>query len=133
MQSIRYDVGLPASSAITTAAFIDAGLITEEDKKLVVDHSKGEIECIFFGSCIDATKVMLKANNSEQQFSSTFKEEHYSMCSERYLYNFTPEKGSKTGKPAQMIADNLVYFMKKKGIDKSLKAIGEDSTNVNTG
>ncbi|KAG8137324.1 hypothetical protein E2320_004569 [Naja naja] len=52
----------------------------------------------------------------------------------RYLYHFTPEKGSKTGKPAQVIADNLVYFMKKKtGIDKSLKAIGGDSTKVNTG
>ncbi|KAG8125079.1 hypothetical protein E2320_020318 [Naja naja] len=49
------------------------------------------------------------------------------------IFIFTPEKDSKTGKPAQMIADNLVYFMKKKGIDKSLKAIGEDPTNVNAG
>ncbi|KAG8124638.1 hypothetical protein E2320_019868, partial [Naja naja] len=25
----------------------------------------------------------------------------------RYLYHFTPEKGSETGKPVQVIADNL--------------------------
>ena len=32
-----------------------------------------------------------------------------------------------------IIADNIVNFMKTKCIDKSLKAIGGDSTNVNTG
>ena len=40
MQSIRYGVGLRATAAITTAAFIDIGLITEENTKLVVDHNK---------------------------------------------------------------------------------------------
>ena len=40
LQSIRYGIGLRPTAAITTAAFIDAGLITEEDKRLVVDHSK---------------------------------------------------------------------------------------------
>ena len=40
MQRIRYGVGLRATAAITTAAFVDAGLINGEDKKLVVDHSK---------------------------------------------------------------------------------------------
>ena len=70
------------------------------------------------------------------QFPSVIKEEHYSTCSEpvgRYFYHFTPEKGSKRKKTAEVIAANLVHFMKSKGIDKSLQAIGGDSTNVNTG
>lgn len=158
MQSIRYGVGLRATAAITTAALIDAGLITEEEKRLVVDHNKvkraqerimksldqefdvlckkGEIDCIFFDGRADATKVLLKAENSNQQFPSVITEQHYSICTEpggRYLYHFTPEKGSKSEKPAEVIARNLVDFMKKKGIDKSLQAIGGDSTNVNTG
>uniref|UniRef100_A0A2D4JZW6 Uncharacterized protein n=1 Tax=Micrurus paraensis TaxID=1970185 RepID=A0A2D4JZW6_9SAUR len=93
-------------------------------------YKKSEIEFIFFDDCTDATKVMLKTKKSDQQFPSTIKE-LYSLCSEpggSYVYHFTPEKSSKTGRPAQVIADNLVYFMKKKGIDKSLKAIGGDST-----
>ena len=40
MQSIRYAFGLRVVAATTTAAFVDAGLINGEDKKLVVDHSK---------------------------------------------------------------------------------------------
>ncbi|KAG8137392.1 hypothetical protein E2320_004635, partial [Naja naja] len=142
--SIRYDVGLCATAAITTTIFIDAGLFIERDKRLVVDINKvkraqeknmtsldqefdelckkGETECISSKGCINATKVMVTANSSDQQFPSTIKE-HYSVCN----------KGLKPGKPAQVTAGNLVYFMKKKGIDKSLKAIGGDSTNVNTG
>src|SRR6218665_1680999 len=60
----------------------------------------------------------------------------YSVCSEpggRYLYCFTPEKCPKSVKPAEVIANNLVSFMKNKGIDKTLQAIGGESTNVNTG
>ena len=158
MQSIRYGVSLRATAAITTAAFMDAGFITEEDKALVVDHNKvkraqeklmkslnqefddlckkGEIDCIFFDGREDITKVMLKTDNSDQQFPGIIREQHYSVCSEpggRYIYHFTPKKGSETQKPAEIIADNLVEFMKSKGIDKSLQAIGGDSTNVNTG
>ncbi|KAG8137292.1 hypothetical protein E2320_004540 [Naja naja] len=83
------------------------------DKEFDELGKKGEIECIFFNTLTDAIKVVLKANNSDQQFPSTIKQEHYSVY-----------KRLKTGKPAQVIADNLVYFLKKKGIDKSLKAIG---------
>ncbi|KAG8126355.1 hypothetical protein E2320_021438, partial [Naja naja] len=39
-------------------------------------------------------------------------------------------QAEKQGKPAQI---TWCISMKKKGIDKSLKAIGGDSTNVNTG
>jgi len=40
MQSISYGWGLRAIAATTTAAFTDAGLITEVDKSLAVDHNK---------------------------------------------------------------------------------------------
>lgn len=64
------------------------------------------------------------------------KEEHYTVCSEpggRYLCHFTLEKDITKRKPAEVIADHLVDFLKKNSIDKSLQAIGGDSTNVNTG
>jgi len=42
MQNISYGGGLRAIAATTTAAFrpMDAGLDTEVDKSLVVDHNK---------------------------------------------------------------------------------------------
>lgn len=158
LQSIRYGVGLRATAAITTAAFLDAGLITEGDRRLVVDHSKvkraqekviklldeefhdrcqtGSIKCIFFGLRKDSTKVLLKADNSSHQFPSIVKEEHYTVCSEpggRYLCHFTPKKDVTKRKSAEVIANHLVEFLKKHSIDTSLQAIGGDSTNVNTG
>src|SRR5205814_7613792 len=115
LQSIRYCVGLRVTAAITTAAFLDAGLITEGDRRLVVDHNKvkraqekvmksldeefharcqiGNIECIFFDGRKYSTKVLLQADNSSHQFPSIVREEHYTVCSEpggRYLCNFTP-------------------------------------------
>ena len=69
------------TEAITTAAWIDAGLIKEQDTSLIVDHNKvvtenrrvmnkleagfqdkarkEEIDCILFELGIDNTKVML--------------------------------------------------------------------------
>lgn len=150
------DVLMDTAAIMDTAAFIYASLITEEDKRFVVDHNKvkraqekvmksldqefddlykkDEIDCIFFDGHQDTTKVMLKADNSDQHFPNIIKEEHYSVCSEPggYLYYFTPEKGSKRKNPAEVIADNLVDFLKN-SIDKSLQVIGGDSTNVNTG
>ena len=51
------------------------------------------------------TKVMLKADNSDCQFPSIIKEEHYYVCREpggRYLYHFQPEKGPGRKKPADL-------------------------------
>ena len=155
-QSLRYGVGLRATAAIATAAYVDAGLVSHENDELVIDHSKvkraqervmksldkefdeqckkGEIECIFFDGRIDLTKVMTTVNG--RQFPSQLKEEHYSICSEpggRYLHHFTPNKSKPNQKPAEAIADAILEFLMKKGIDKTLMAIGGDSTNVNTG
>jgi len=58
---------------------------------------KGEIDYIFFDDREDTTKVILKADNSDQQLTNIITEQHYSVCIElggRYLYHFAPEKGS---------------------------------------
>ena len=101
-------------------------------------RKEGGINYIFFDGRIDTTKVMLKLNNSDKQFPSIIRQEHYSVCRPtcskpdgRYLYHFTPEKCPKSVKPAEIIANNLVSFMKYKGIDKTLQIIKGDSTNVN--
>ena len=155
-QSLRYGVGLRATAAIATAAFVDAGLISEGDHSLVIDHSKvkraqekvmkaldndfdefcqqGKVECIFFDGRIDLTRMMTAIDG--RQFPSQVKEEHYSICAEpggRYLHHFTPTKAQNNKKPAEVIADCIVEFLNQKGIGRSLKAIGGDSTNVNTG
>jgi len=84
------------------AAFVDVGLITDDDKRLVVDHSRvrkakeklikslnqkcvdlceeGVISCIVFDGRIDTTKVILKADNSDKQFPSIIIQEHYLFC-----------------------------------------------------
>jgi len=74
--------------------------------------------------------------SNELIFADEERQEHYSVCNEpegRYLYRFTSEKFPKSFKPAEVIANSLVSFMKNKGIDKTLQAIGSNSTNVNTG
>ena len=40
LASIRYGISSRATAAITTAAWVDGGLITKDDTKLVVDHNK---------------------------------------------------------------------------------------------
>ena len=41
LASIGYSVGLRATAAIATAAWVDRGLISKNDNKLIIDHSKG--------------------------------------------------------------------------------------------
>lgn len=104
LQSLRYNVSLRATAAITTAALCDAGLITNEDKRLVVDHKKvfrgqtkimqaidkeidelmrsGQVQCIFFDGREDVTKVLLEADNTNQKFPGCIKEQHYTICCE---------------------------------------------------
>ena len=158
LTSLRYGIGARPTAALTTAAWIDAGLITKENTKLVVDHNKvvraqqkvmeelqqeldnmarnGNIECILFDGRKDLTKTMFKVEGTDQQYPGVIKEEHYSVCMEpggNYLFHFTPEKATKNTKAAEVIANHLVAWMKERGVDISIKAIGGDSTNVNTG
>ena len=79
---------------------------------------------------------MMEAEGSVQSFPAKIKEEHYSVVSEpgsNYLFHFTPEKASKEEPYAEKIAKVLFAWLKERGFDKTLWAIGGDSTNVNTG
>ena len=96
----------------------------------------GKVECIFFDGRKDLTKTMFKVDDSDQQYPGVIREEHYSVCMEpggHYLFHFTPDEASKNVKAAEVIANHLITWMKEKGVDISLQAIGGDSTNVNTG
>ena len=157
LASIRYGIGSRPTAAITTAAWIDAGLITENDTKLVVDHHKvvraqekvmsqlneefekmtqsESISCILFDGRVDVTKVMMEAEGSNKLYPSAIKEEHYSVCKESggdFLFHFTPEKQNKNMKHAEILANKMMEWMVPRRVDKCLLAIGGDSTNVNT-
>src|ERR1043165_6956920 len=110
LASLRHHTGLRETAEIATAAWIDAGLITQFDIALVIDHNKvrraqekimkkldakfevelqqNGISCIFFDGRRDETKVMLKAEKNVKMYSGLVKEEHYRVCMEpgrRYL------------------------------------------------
>ena len=159
LASVRYGIGLRPTAAIATAALIDAGIITEEDTSKVIDKNKvkraqeklmrelsedfektckeeGGISCILFDGRIDLTNVMMEAEGSDQSFPAVIKAEHYSVVSEpgsNYLFHFTPEKATKGEPHAEQIAKVLFAWLKDRDFDKTLRAIGGDSTNVNTG
>ena len=44
----------------------------------------------------------------------------------KYLLQFTPEKATKSLKHAEITVNNIVEWLTERGIDKSLKAVGED-------
>ena len=50
----------------------------------------------------------------------------------KYLWHFTPEKND-VKKPAEIMADNIVNHLRERNIDQTMKVIGGDSTNMNTG
>ena len=79
---------------------------------------------------------MLQAEESGKMYPGIVKQEHYTVCMEpggRYLWHFVPAKATKEKPHAAVIADNLVDWLKERGADKTLHAIGGDSCNVNTG
>ena len=158
LASMRHHTGLRETAEIATAAWIDAGIITEDDTHLVIDHNKVRraqekltkelnkefeeklkaegTDCVLFDGRIDQTKTMMEIEGSTKQYPGMIKEEHYAVCSEpggKYLWHFVPEEASGQRKHAEIIADHIVDWLKERNIDGYLVAIGGDSTNVNTG
>src|SRR5688572_431723 len=112
LASLRHHTGLRETAEIATAAWIDAGLVTQFDTTLVIDHNKvrraqervmkeldakfedeiqqNGISCIFFDGRRDETKVMLKAEVHGKMYPGLVKEEHITVCMEpgsRYLWH----------------------------------------------
>lgn len=157
LASMRHHTGLRETAEIATAAWIDGGLITPDDVHLVIDHNKvrraqeklvsnleeefrkkiieNGVSCLFFDGRRDDTKVFVKVGDADKLFPAMVKEEHYTCCSEpggKYLWHFTPEKDD-IKKPAEIVADNIVNWLRERNVDQALQAIGGDSTNMNTG
>ena len=137
------------------AALIDAKVITERNTSLIIDHNKVKrpqekvgkeltskhenqlsnngLSCILFDGRKDETKVFIDVE--DMKFPGLVKEEHYTVCSEpggNYLFHFISEE-SDLKKPAEIIADHLVKWLKERSLHLTLQAIGCNSTNVNTG
>jgi len=160
LASMRHHTGLRETAEIATAAWIDSDLITDEDKHLIIDHNKvkraqlklvqelddkfeseirdhsNDISCLLFDGRRDDTKVMLEIDGSSKMFPGMVKEEHYTVCSEpggKYLWHFVPMKDTGSTKPAEVIANHIVNWLKERNIDDNLQAVQCDSTNTNTG
>ena len=89
LAAIRYGVGLKATAAIATAAWIDAGIITENETKLAIDRNKvrraqeilkqsaiqnlkaltlsSRIECIKFDSRFDMKRTLRSVEGSKNR------------------------------------------------------------------
>ena len=158
LASMRHHTGLRETAEIATATLIDTGVVTEKNSNLVIDHNKVKraqgqlteeldrnfdqrllekgVSCILFDGRKDNTKVMLISEASDRQFPGLIKEELYSVCEEpggKYLFHFVPNEATKDKKHAEIIAEQIVNWLIEKKIEKTLLAIGGDSTNVNTG
>ncbi|ESN99415.1 hypothetical protein HELRODRAFT_162963 [Helobdella robusta] len=148
LASMRNHTGLRETAEIATAAWIIAGFITDIDKHLIIDHNKVKraqqklikefknkfkseikehaISCLLFDGRKDDTKVMLDIVGSSKKFSGIVKEKHYLICSElggKYLRHFVPGKATESKKPAEIIADNIVEWLKEKNIDDKLLTV----------
>ena len=155
LASLRHHTGLRENAEIATAALIDAKIITKGNTSLIIDHNKVKraqeeigkeltlklqnelnnngLSCIFFDGRKDDTKIFFDVEG--RKFPGLIKEEHYTVCSEpggNYLFHFVPEK-SDLKKPAEIIADHLIKWLKGRCLHLTLEAIGCDSTNLNTG
>ena len=118
--------------------------------------------CIMFDARLDPTKVRYYDEETGKFFPRIVTEDHYTITDGegRYLHHFTKPGGAvnsvfedrnnnvesedteeiseeqqkrKQKKPAEVVADYIVEWMKNHGVDESLKLIAGDSTNSNTG
>lgn len=158
LATVRYGVSAAATAAIATAALVDAKVIEENDTHLAVDRSKIQrakdkimtelrskrdtgisernIKCIVFDGKKTETKIMKYNQETKRYYKSSREEEHYAVTAEpegEYLFHFTPLPAIDNVKPAEQIAKELFGWMKDTGVDKTIVAIGGDSTNINTG
>ena len=50
-----------------------------------------------------------------------------------YLFHFVPDEATEDEKPAKKVANKIVHWILRYGVETSLDSIGGDSTNSNTG
>ena len=88
------------------------------------------ISCIFLDGRKDNALTQMEINGVKKP--SIIKEEHISVCTGdgKYLFHFTPSSPTKEIPAAEQTAAELFSRMQLIGVDKTLAAIGGDSTNT---
>ena len=157
LTSLSNGAGLRQAAEIATATLIDYNIVTQEDTSNVIDHNKVRraqtevmemvtnakeeelketgLDSVLFDGRIDKTKVLFEADESDAHYPGIMNEEHYSVCESNgnFLFHFTPDTPTKDMPHAKVLATNIYEWLKVRGFDKTIQAIGGDSTSVNTG
>lgn len=147
----RFNVSDRATASICSAFLVDLGMVTSDNKSMVIDRhkirrerelirnkikadinielSKNEIVAIYFDGRKDLTISKEKIDN-KYRFKST-REEHITIITEpdgNYLTHVVPESGN-----AIDISKSIVSVIDEFDCNSTMQFIGCDSTNVNTG
>ena len=145
----RYEVSDRAGAAIASATLKAFGIVTEEDKRSVVDRSKLQserqkyrkeiknkeqelfelVDSIFVDGRKDATMTMVEVNGNYH--GQTVIEEHYVIVGEPngfYLSHVMPEDGT-----GYKIATSVYSAIKDTAQEQKLKVVGSDGIAVMTG
>ena len=146
----RYGLSDRATATICTALLCDIGLVNETDQTMIIDKNKirrernafrnklindsqqpndtdEPITAIYFDGRKDQTLVHLE----DAKGLKHIKEEHYVLVEQphgEYLTHLTLQSGS-----AAAISNAILEFTGNHDISDTLKVLGCDSTNVNTG
>ena len=155
MAAMRGGVSQRTLANILSSFVVDMGLATKEDPHLLVEQAKvareqeremtrliaraeewmrsSGIDAILFDGKDEKAKAWVTLPCGTKVIRHV-KEDHISLTDAEgeFLMHFTREKvdGVRAG---QVIALRISSFLKTFGIDKTLKMIGADSTNLNTG
>ena len=128
LEADRFDVPSRAAAAISTAALIDFGVVSAENRTHIIDSNKvrrprqklrknvrkdevflqNDVSAIFFDDRKDLT--LLKEKVDDRWYSKTRKEDHYVLVGEPemvYLDHITLERGT-----GAEIADGLNKYVK---------------------
>ena len=141
----RYQLSDRAGAAIATSTLQDMGIVTNEDKSLVIDPSKLRRErerCrkeisnfkyvsgLYFDGRKDATQVMLEGPN-KKMYRSTQLEEHYVLIGEPgtyYLTHLSPTDGK-----GRTLAQEIFDFISNNMLCQKLNIVGTDGAALMTG
>ena len=145
----RYEVSDRAGATKASATLKALAIVTEKDKRYVVDRSKLRsekqkyreeirnkkqelfelVDSIFVDGRKDATMTMVEVNGNYHR--QTVIEEHYVIVEEPngfYLSRVMPENGTE-----YKIATSVYSAIKDTALEQKLKIVGSDGTAVMTG
>ena len=98
-------------------------------------RQKGGVDCVMFDSRVDHTKTMEYDEETQQNHPRIKSEDHFSLTDQngKYLTHLTHEKVAGPTSSSEQVADSIVNWMTAHGVDRTLVALGADSTASNTG